>query len=104
MPTIETGVGNCHTYVHARRILEMAVDIAFNAKVQRPGAGNSMETLLVDRAVAEEFLPLVAPRLAAAGVELRGCPVPGGSSAVSAQRPSRTGTGITWRRSWRSEW
>jgi glutamate-5-semialdehyde dehydrogenase len=53
----------------------MAVDIAFNAKVQRPGAGNSMETLLVDRAVAEEFLPLIAPRLSAAGVELRGCPL-----------------------------
>jgi glutamate-5-semialdehyde dehydrogenase len=75
VPTIETGVGNCHTYVHASALLEMAVDIAFNAKVQRPGAGNSMETLLVDRAVAEEFLPLIAPRLAAAGVELRGCPV-----------------------------
>jgi glutamate-5-semialdehyde dehydrogenase len=74
VPTIETGVGNCHTYVHASAGLEMAVDIAFNAKVQRPGAGNSMETLLVDRAVAERFLPLVAPRLAAAGVELRGCP------------------------------
>jgi glutamate-5-semialdehyde dehydrogenase len=53
----------------------MAVDIAFNAKVQRPGAGNSMETLLVDRPVSEEFLPLIAPRLGAAGVELRGCPV-----------------------------
>jgi glutamate-5-semialdehyde dehydrogenase len=75
VPTIETGVGNCHTYVHASASLEMAVDIAFNAKVQRPGAGNSMETLLVDRSVAEEFLPLIAPRLAAAGVELRGCPV-----------------------------
>jgi glutamate-5-semialdehyde dehydrogenase len=74
VPTIETGVGNCHTYVHASALLDMAVDIAFNAKVQRPGAGNSMETLLVDRAVAEEFLPLIAPRLAAAGVELRGCP------------------------------
>jgi len=75
VPTIETGVGNCHTYVHAAAPLEMAVDIAFNAKVQRPGAGNSMETLLVDRAIAEEFLPLIAPRLAAGGVELRGCPV-----------------------------
>jgi glutamate-5-semialdehyde dehydrogenase len=73
VPTIETGIGNCHTYVHSAALLEMAVDIAFNAKVQRPGAGNSMETLLVDRAIAEEFLPLVAPRLAAAGVELRGC-------------------------------
>jgi glutamate-5-semialdehyde dehydrogenase len=75
VPTIETGVGNCHAYVHASAALDMAVDIAFNAKVQRPGAGNSIETLLVDRAVAEEFLPLIAPRLAAAGVELRGCPV-----------------------------
>jgi glutamate-5-semialdehyde dehydrogenase len=75
VPTIETGVGNCHAYVHVSAALEMAVDIAFNAKVQRPGAGNSIETLLVDRAVAEEFLPLIAPRLAAAGVELRGCPI-----------------------------
>jgi glutamate-5-semialdehyde dehydrogenase len=73
VPTIKTGVGNCHVYIHAAAPVEMAVDIAFNAKVQRPGAGNSMETLLVDRAVAEEYLPLVAPRLAAAGVELRGC-------------------------------
>jgi glutamate-5-semialdehyde dehydrogenase len=75
VPTIKTGVGNCHVYVHATAPLGMAVDIAFNAKVQRPGAGNSMETLLVDRAVAEEFLPLIAPRLVAAGVELRGCSV-----------------------------
>jgi glutamate-5-semialdehyde dehydrogenase len=75
VPTIETGVGNCHTYVHATALMDMAMDIAFNAKVQRPGAGNSMETLLVDRSVAEEFLPLIAPRLAAAGVELRGCAV-----------------------------
>jgi glutamate-5-semialdehyde dehydrogenase len=75
VPTITTGVGNCHVYIHSGAPLDMAVDIAFNAKVQRPGAGNSMETLLVDRAVAEEFLPLVAPRLAAAGVELRGCSI-----------------------------
>lgn len=75
VPTIETGIGNCHIYVQASALLGMAVDVAFNAKVQRPGAGNSMETLLVDRAVAEEFLPLIAPRLAAAGVELRGCAV-----------------------------
>jgi glutamate-5-semialdehyde dehydrogenase len=75
VPTIETGVGNCHAYVHASAALGMALDIVFNAKVQRPGAGNSIETLLVDRAVAEEFLSLIAPRFAAAGVELRGCPV-----------------------------
>jgi glutamate-5-semialdehyde dehydrogenase len=53
----------------------MAADIAFNAKVQRPGAVNSMETLLVDRELASEFLPIVGPRMQAAGVELRGCPL-----------------------------
>jgi glutamate-5-semialdehyde dehydrogenase len=54
--------------------LDMAADIAFNAKVQRPGAVNSMETLLVDRDIADRFLPIVGPRMQAAGVELRGCP------------------------------
>ena len=51
----------------------MASDIAFNAKVQRPGVCNAMETLLVHEAVAREYLALVAPRLREAGVELRGC-------------------------------
>jgi glutamate-5-semialdehyde dehydrogenase len=51
----------------------MASNIAFNAKIQRPGAVNSMETLLVDAPVAGEFLSLLGPRMTAAGVELRGC-------------------------------
>jgi glutamate-5-semialdehyde dehydrogenase len=75
VPTIETGPGNCHTFVERTAKLDMAAGIAFNAKVQRPGVGNSMETLLVDRPVAEEFLPVVGPRMQAAGVDLRGCPV-----------------------------
>ena len=73
VPTIEAGAGNCHIFVERTARMDMAADITFNAKVQRPGAVNSMETLLVDRPVAEEFLPLIGPRMQAAGVELRGC-------------------------------
>ena len=73
IPTVETGAGNCHTFVERTARLDMAADIAFNAKVQRPGVVNSMETLLVDQPIAAEFLPIVGPRMQAAGVELRGC-------------------------------
>ncbi len=73
VPVIETGVGNCHVYVHAQADLGAAEAIAFNAKVQRPGVCNAAETLLVDATVAEAFLPKALPRLAAAGVELVGC-------------------------------
>ncbi len=73
VPIIETGVGNCHVFVERTARLSMAADIAFNAKMQRPGVPNSMETLLVDQAIAREFLPLIGFRMQAAGVELRGC-------------------------------
>jgi glutamate-5-semialdehyde dehydrogenase len=73
VPTVATGAGNCHVFIERSARLDMAADIAFNAKVQRPGVVNSMETLLVDRAVARQFLPIVGPRMQAAGVELRGC-------------------------------
>ena len=73
VPVIQTGAGNCHVYVDRGADLEMAAAIAINAKVQRPGVCNAMETLLVDEAVAEQFLPLVLPELLKAGVELRGC-------------------------------
>lgn len=73
VPVIETGVGNCHTYIHEDADLQMASEVAFNAKVQRPSVCNAMETLLVHSAVAEEFLPGFAERLKAAGVEIRGC-------------------------------
>ena len=74
VPTLQTGSGNCHIFVERTAKLDMAADITFNAKVQRPGAVNSMETLLVDREIADQFLPIVGPRMQAAGVELRGCP------------------------------
>jgi glutamate-5-semialdehyde dehydrogenase len=64
--------GNCHVYVHADADLEMARRIAYNAKVQRPGVCNAAETLLVDAAVAEAFLPAVLADLAEAGVDLVG--------------------------------
>jgi len=74
VPVIETGIGICHTFVDESADLEMAADIAFNAKVSRPGVCNSMETLLVHRAVANRLLPLLLERYEKAGVELRGCP------------------------------
>jgi glutamate-5-semialdehyde dehydrogenase len=73
VPVIRHYEGICHTYVDETADLEMASDIAFNAKVQRPGVCNAMETLLVHETVAKEFLAAVAPRLREAGVELRGC-------------------------------
>ena len=74
VPVIETGIGVCHTFVDESADLEMAADIAFNAKVSRPGVCNAMETLLVHRTVADALLPLLLERYARAGVELRGCP------------------------------
>jgi glutamate-5-semialdehyde dehydrogenase len=74
VPVIETGVGNCHTYIDGDAELEMARRIAFNAKVHRPGVCNAMETLLVQRDIAPRILPLLAEDYRKAGVELRGCP------------------------------
>jgi glutamate-5-semialdehyde dehydrogenase len=72
VPVIYAAAGNCHVYVHADADLEMAGRIAVNAKTQRPGVCNAAETLLVDAAVAGEFLPGVLAGLREAGVELVG--------------------------------
>ncbi len=72
VPVIETGVGNCHVYVDEGADLEMAASIVVNAKCQRPGVCNAMETLLVHSGVAEEFLPKILGRLRELGVEIRG--------------------------------
>lgn len=74
VPVIETGTGVCHTYVHKAADLEMARKVVLNAKLSNPAVCNAMETLLVDREVAEAFLPRVAADLKEAGVELRCCP------------------------------
>ena len=59
VPVIETGAGNCHVYVDASAKLDMAVEIADNAKTQRPSVCNAIETLLVHKDIAEAFLPAV---------------------------------------------
>jgi glutamate-5-semialdehyde dehydrogenase len=74
IPVIQHYAGICHVYVDDCADLAMAERIAVNAKVQRPGVCNAMETLLVHRDVAAQFLPQVAAPLRQAGVELRGCP------------------------------
>lgn len=73
IPVIKHYDGICHVYVHADADLAMAERIAVNAKAQYPAVCNAMETLLVDAAVAEAFLPRAAKALRARGVELRGC-------------------------------
>ncbi|NIK77658.1 glutamate-5-semialdehyde dehydrogenase [Paenibacillus castaneae] len=73
VPVIETGAGICHTFIDASADYEMAADIAFNAKVQRPSVCNSMETLLIHETFAESHLIKLAERFTQAGVELRGC-------------------------------
>jgi len=74
IPVIKHYKGVCHIYVDEGADVSPAVAICVNAKAQRPGVCNAMETLLVHEAVAPAFLPKAAEALAAAGVELRGCP------------------------------
>lgn len=73
IPVLKHYKGVCHIYVDEGADLSMAQEICFNAKVQRPGVCNALETLLVHRAAAESFLPPMAERFVKAGVELRGC-------------------------------
>lgn len=73
VPVIETGVGNCHIYVDSDADLDMAVEILFNAKCQRPSVCNAAESLLVADNIAEIFLPAAKKRLDEKKVEWRGC-------------------------------
>lgn len=70
VPVIETGAGVCHTYVESTADLAMAGRIVTNAKVSRPSVCNALDTVLVDRSVAKDFLPLLAPSLAVYNVEI----------------------------------
>lgn len=74
IPVLKHYKGVCHVFVDGVADLDMAVNIVINGKCQRPGVCNALETLLVHQDVAAVFLPLVASKLVAAGVELRGCP------------------------------
>ncbi|HGE72321.1 TPA: glutamate-5-semialdehyde dehydrogenase [Candidatus Poribacteria bacterium] len=73
IPVAKHSAGICHTYVDADADLQMAEDICFNAKVQRPGVCNAMETMLVHKDIAHSFLPRMIQRFKEAGVEIRGC-------------------------------
>jgi len=70
VPTIETGVGNCHVYVHASADLDMAEKILLNAKTRRPSVCNAAESLLIDAAIADTALPRLRKALQDAGVTL----------------------------------
>jgi glutamate-5-semialdehyde dehydrogenase len=74
IPVIKHYKGICHVYVDEWADLNMALNICFNAKVQRPGVCNAMESLLVHTDVAIRFLPAMLKKFREAGVEIRGCP------------------------------
>jgi glutamate-5-semialdehyde dehydrogenase len=72
IPVIKHAHGVCSAFVHGRADLDMAESVVMNAKTQRPGVCNAIETLLVDRAIADTFVPRIAAALTKAGVEIRG--------------------------------
>ncbi|WP_030512809.1 glutamate-5-semialdehyde dehydrogenase [Nocardia sp. NRRL WC-3656] len=72
VPTIETGTGNCHVYVHAAADLEMAESILLNSKTRRPSVCNTAETVLIDRAIAETAVPRLIDALERAQVTIHG--------------------------------
>jgi glutamate-5-semialdehyde dehydrogenase len=74
IPVLKHYKGICHVFVDRAADLKMAEDICFNAKVQRPGTCNAMETMLVDKKIAKAFLPSMIKRFKAAKVSLKGCP------------------------------
>jgi glutamate-5-semialdehyde dehydrogenase len=74
IPVLKHYKGVCHVFVDRDADLKMAEEICFNAKVQRPGTCNAMETMLVDKKIAKSFLPGMIKRFKEAGVKLKGCP------------------------------
>lgn len=93
VPVLKHYKGVCHIYVDQSASFNMAKDICFNAKVQRPGVCNALETLLVHEDAASGFLPEMAKQYWEAGVEIRGCPktlalVPGAVAATESDWPA----------------
>lgn len=92
IPVLKHYKGVCHVYVDEGADIEMAQVICYNAKVQRPGVCNAMETMLVHKSMAQDFLPKMAERFVKAGVEIRGCPetcriLPGANKASESDWP-----------------
>ncbi|MDD2233885.1 MAG: glutamate-5-semialdehyde dehydrogenase [Desulfitobacteriaceae bacterium] len=73
VPVIETGTGICHAYVDRAADFAKAIPIVINSKTNKPGVCNALETLLVDDAVADQFLPLIGEELRKHNVEIKGC-------------------------------
>lgn len=73
VPVVETAAGNCHIYVDGDCDFDMALSVLLNAKVSRPSVCNAVETLLIDKKIANEFLPTAARKLKENNVEVRGC-------------------------------
>lgn len=73
VPVLETGAGNCHIYIEKTANLSKATDIVLNAKVQRPSVCNAVETVLVDEALKDTYVPHLIDALIQAGVSVRGC-------------------------------
>jgi glutamate-5-semialdehyde dehydrogenase len=73
VPVLETGVGNCHIFIDYNADIEKSVEIVDNAKTQRPGTCNAVETVLIHEELAEKLLPKLRERLSSKGVEIRGC-------------------------------
>ncbi len=95
IPVIETGTGNCHIYVDETADLDMAADIIMNAKTQRVGVCNACESLLVNAAVKDELLPVLAERLKTKDVEMR---------ADEAARPLMPGAVPATEEDWGTEY
>ena len=91
VPVLPHFDGICHTYVDRAADLKMAEEICFNAKCSRPSVCNAMENLLVHADVASSFLPALGARLAASGVELRGC-----SRTCAILKSARPATDADW--------
>lgn len=88
VPVIETGIGNCHIYVHGAADIQMAKRIVLNAKVQRPGVCNSAESLLVDESIYERALPPILKALEEAGVTVHADEKTRSLGAISQIRPA----------------
>jgi len=94
VPVITGGIGVCHLYVEPSARLDRAVEVVFNAKVQRPSVCNALDTVLVHRDVAAAFLPMAARRLSEAAVELRCDPE---SLAILRAAQARDPSGAQWK-------
>jgi len=101
VPVIKHYKGVCHVYVDGEADLKMAEEIVMNAKVQRPAVCNAMETLLVDKALAQTFLPVIGRRLNEKNVELRCDPA---SFAILSQLETDTACGMKLKTASEADW